>query len=92
MVSGVSPIKAPTDAHLVELGTDRCQPHTLLWYPQVSGSLKKSISVVVLLFVFLCTKENVLIINLSMVFYNNPQVMKGELEGIMQGKGEAVER
>lgn len=81
------PLKVPLMPHLMELGTDRCQPHTLSWYPQVSGSLKKSTSVVVLLFVFLCTKENVLTINLSM-----QEVVKEELEGIVQGKGEAVER
>lgn len=45
--------------HLVELDTDRCQPHTVVWHPQVSGLFKKSTNVVVVLFVFLCAKESV---------------------------------
>lgn len=68
-------------------------PHTVVWHPQVSGLFKKSTNVVMLLFVFLCAKESVSPVEQCS---NKPQHARGDERraegGIMQGKGEAMER
>lgn len=82
--------------HFVELDTDRSQPHTPLWYPQVSGLLKKSTSVLVLLLVFLCAKENVSPVEQC---NNKPQHAGGDgrraggnSKGKRRGNGEMVKK